>query len=204
MRGSKQIITATISKVENILVADIKPIHNTNYKPRIINKIDDMMFEGDVVEGYIYESNNRDYPEINFYVTKNLTRSLDKKEFIRLVTLIVIDRVNDEVSLFDRSKTFVEYDRIKERMRIREYVICRYIAIGMIIEFLNRQVSDTYLGEVFGVNRCTVIHANKELAKYGFTNQLKSIVADIRVKVNDLYEAMKQPQKVEVFEFIPQ
>lgn len=204
MRRSDKIITARVKRQGNYLVVDMKSDSQMSYNPRIINRIDGLVFEDDIVKGYIFSSMNHGVHEINFFITENVSRSIDKKEFIRLVNHIVVDRMNEEISLFDEVKRKVEYDKLMDKVRYREYVICRYIAIGIIVEFLNRQVNDEYLARLYHMDRCTVIHATKELEKYGFTNQLKTIIDDIRAKVNELYESMKQPQKIEVFEFLEQ
>lgn len=170
---------------------------------RITNKIDGLIFEGDVVEGYMFESNytTHDYA---FYVTRNVTRSINKEEFINLVNHIVVDRMNNEISLFDKPKRIVEYEKLTQKTRQREYVVCRYLAINSVLEFLNGQVNDEYIAKVYHMDRCTVIHAKKELERYGFASQLKNMLDDIRSEVGKLYEALKQPQKIEVFEFIEQ
>ena len=170
---------------------------------RITNKIEGLIFQGDIVEGYIFESNytTHDYA---FYITRNITRSINKEEFINLVNHIAVDRINNEISLFDKPKRMIEYDKLTQKTRYREYVICRYMAINVILEILNGQVNDEYLAHMYHMDRCTVIHARKELDKYGFATQLKNILDDIRAEAIKLYESLKQPQNIEVFEFIEQ
>jgi len=207
MRGSDKIIKATVVSKWGYLAVDVPknllPKQATNHTLRIINRVDDLIFEGDVVEGYAFEF-NRSAHNFNFFVTRNVTRSLDKKEFIRLVNHIVVDRVNEEMDLFGRNKRHIEYETLTDKKRFRELVICRYIAIGIIVEYLNRQVSDEYLAKLYNMDRCTVIHASEQLKTYGFDSQLNGIIKDIKIKVDELYEALKQPHKIDVFEFMEQ
>lgn len=207
MQGSKQLIKANVVMLNNRLCVDIPhkdmPKRARNSNPPIINKVDDLLVEGDTVEGYVFESNYYD-KLFSFYVTKNVSRSLNKDEFISLVNKIVVERINNELSLFDKPKRHINYDNFLDKIRWREYVIGRYIAVSMVIEFLNNQVNDEYMAEKYHMDRCTVIHAKKELDKYGFNSQLNNIVNDVRRQIADLYESLKQPQDIEIFEFLPQ
>jgi hypothetical protein len=168
-----------------------KGCNQRNYK--LLNIPQQVICPGDEVECELIRT-NRSENIYKVYILNKVRDSINLEEFIRLVNIAVVNRINKEELMFGKLFDKIEYENLCIPSRKRLHVAARAIAVNQILKLVGAQIDISTIGSYYGITRASVYHYIKIHSEFLMYRNIKKIDEDVNLELNTIYNQLLQPK----------
>jgi hypothetical protein len=155
-------IKGTVRKQNSAILIEVgkkdRPKWSTQNLYKLLGSIDTLITNGDDVSGYLTLISKKDN-NYGFYITKQSKVRAEVDNFINIIEIAVIDRINIEPEILGSIFKPITQENILKKGRKRELAFCRHLIIHYIVKYLKGQVSYSYIAHRYSLDRTSVYHA---------------------------------------------